>query len=85
MLLTEAAEWAAVDVAHGAELLLADSATRSRLTGAIAAAFWTYVWPEIRDDRLKVSIWFLRPSVRIAALQPWFEMVFGPAPREVAP
>lgn len=83
MLLNEAAEWAAFSAAP-TEQLLADGATRTRATAAIAAAFWAYVWPSIKDDRLKVTIWFLRPSVRVRAVQPWFEMVFGPAPAEVA-
>lgn len=83
MLLADAADWAAFDAAPS-DRLLADGATRTAATAAIARAFWLYVWPRIRDDRLKVAIWFLRPSVRIRALQPWFAMVFGPAPAEDA-
>lgn len=84
MLLADAADWAAFDAAPS-DRLLADGATRTAATAAIARAFWAYVWPTIKDDRLKVTIWFLRPSVRLAALKPWFELVFGPAPDEVAP
>lgn len=82
MLLTDAAEWAAFDrQVPGHETLAQDDARRG-LTDAIARAFWTYVWPGIKDDRLKVRLWFLRPSVKVAALQPFFEMIFGEAPAD---
>lgn len=81
MLLTDAADWAAFDAAPS-DTLLADGATRTRATAAIAQAFWAYVWPRIKDDRLKVSIWFLRPSVKVVALKPWFELVFGEGPTD---
>lgn len=79
MMLREAAE-AAFDFEASASPAIADAATREAVTTAIARSFWTYVWPRIKDDRLKVSVWFLRPSVRVSALQPLFALVFGEAP-----
>lgn len=82
MMLEDAAEWAAFDrTVPGHETLAQDDARRA-LTDAIARAFWVYVWPGIQDDRLKVSLWFLRPSVRVAALRPFFELIFGEAPAD---
>lgn len=81
MLLNDAADWAAFDASPG-DRTLADGATRTATTAAIAKAFWAYVWPRIKDDRLKVRLWFLRPSVKVGALRPWFELIFGEAPAD---
>jgi len=81
--LSDAADWAAFDAAVE-DRTLADATTRELVVAAIARAFWRFTWPRIRDERLQVRVWILRPSVRVAALQPWFELVFGPAPAEVA-
>jgi len=45
----------------------------------IAPVFWGW-YERHKRDRLKVRVWFLRPSVRIEALRPFFEQLFGPNP-----
>lgn len=42
-----------------------------------ADAFWLHVWPRIEDERLRLTVWFLRPSVRVQALRPLFVRIFG--------
>lgn len=80
MMLAEAADAAAFDLATGHLFQQSTEQARQDTTRAIARAFWVYVWPRIKDDRLKVSVWFLRPSVKVVALKPFFELVFGQAP-----
>lgn len=60
--------------------LWADPAFRLEVTGFLAAAFWSQVWPRIKDERIKVRVWVFRPSARIGALKWVFEKVFGPQP-----
>lgn len=53
---------------------------RDRASSILRDAFWTRIWPHIKDDTIQVKVWFLKPSLKVAALQPLFERVFGPAP-----
>ncbi len=80
MMLRDAADAAAFDLTTSHLFTQETEALRQETTQAIARAFWTYVWPRIKDDRLKVSIWFLRPSVKVSALRPFFALIFGEAP-----
>lgn len=80
MMLAEAADAAAFDLTTAHLFQQTTEQDRQAATRAIAGAFWAYVWPRIKDDRLKVSIWFLRPSVKVAALKPFFALIFGEAP-----
>lgn len=68
--------------AMGREAENASAFEASILTAAatplVARAFWLWVWPSIKDERLKVSVWVFRPSVRVSALKPYFERIFGP-------
>lgn len=81
MLLREAVDFAAMQSAPW-DASFREEEHRAGVSRAIAAAFWTFVWPGIREERLKLSIWFIRPSVKVAALKPFFERVFGEAPAD---
>lgn len=80
MMLAEAADAAAFDLSNAHLFTQDNEALRQDTTRAIARAFWAYVWPRIKDDRLKVSVWIFNPSVKVAALKPFFALIFGEAP-----
>lgn len=61
--------------------MLAESGALDGVLLQLAAdTFWRHVWPRIKDERLRLTVWFLRPSVRVAALYPLFVRIFGEPP-----
>ena len=53
---------------------------KDRAAALLRTAFWQGVWPRIKDERLTVTVWFLRPSLKVAALHPLFVRIFGEDP-----
>lgn len=60
-----------------ARQLWKDGAFRAEVRQLIAKAFWSDVWPRIKDERIKVKVWVFRPSARVEALRWVFVKVFG--------
>ena len=63
---------------------LRHASQRDRASMMLADAFWTRIWPHIKDDTIQVKVWFLKPSLTVSALRPLFERVFGPAPEDAS-
>ena len=57
--------------------MLAGQGVDSVLVSLVADVFWRRVWPQIEGERLRLTVWVLRPSVRVAALRPLFVRIFG--------
>lgn len=57
---------------------------KDRAAALLRTMFWQGVWPRIKDERLTVTVWFLRPSLKVSALHPLFERIFGADPNATA-
>lgn len=79
MMIRTALDVAAVDSRAWPSQLRVDS-QKDRAAALLRTAFWQGIWPRIQDERLSITVWFLRPSVRVAALKPLFERIFGDDP-----
>lgn len=60
--------------------IAARATTRTAATEQLKLVFWRVIWPAIRDQTLTVKWGWFSPTVRVRALKPLFERVFGPDP-----